>query len=128
MAEDEILVISEQDDFKIVVVQFQDGLRYKLQHPGTRTYLKWKQSLVDLNTKTMNLEKLVDLAFKYCVFPEEHGFKPTLDTIHHKHLGAWTGLLTRFLNGELESLFPSGEGGANGNGIEGMGENPNPQV
>ncbi len=96
-----ITILNEENDGQIIRVEFVDGRKYKLQHPGNRTYKNWSDQSLKLNKGTISTIYLLEQGFKYCVFPEGHDFKPTIDGVSHKHLGVWESLLFRFLDGSL---------------------------
>ena len=100
----EIPILEDLEDGKYVTIQFVDGKKYKLQHPGVRSYLNWKEKAgrTSIEKKTGGSTYLLDEAFKYCVFPIEHDFKPNLDNLSPKIAGVWEVLLVRFLEGQLE--------------------------
>ncbi|WP_244939864.1 LIC_12613 family protein [Leptospira adleri] len=89
------------DDAKVAQIHFIDGRRYKLQHPGNRKALRWRQESISL-TEGLNQDKLLDKFFKFCVKGVGHGFEPTLDTIEPNHVEVWLHLANRFLKWELE--------------------------
>lgn len=112
---DELIILGDDQDGKIVLIQFVDGKKYKLQHPSVRVYLQWKQDCVDMKTQKLNMVSLLDKCFEHCVFPEGHDYKPSLDNIPPKYAGAWEVLLYRFLEGKLEyNISESERTGANG--------------
>lgn len=96
-----ITILSEENDGQIIRVEFVDGRKYKLQHPGNRTYKNWSDQSLKLNKGIVSTIYLLEQGFKHCVFPEGHDFKPTVDGVSHKHLGVWESLLFRFLDGSL---------------------------
>ncbi|WP_404820593.1 LIC_12613 family protein [Leptospira yasudae] len=89
------------DDAKVAQIHFVDGRRYKLQHPGNRKALRWRQESISL-TEGLNQDKLMDKFFKFCVKPVDHGFEPTLDVIEPNHVEVWLHVANRFLKWELE--------------------------
>ena len=99
-----ILLKSEMDGL-ILEITFVDGKNYKLQHPGNRMAMRWQEECFNLTKGKISQEKLIDKCFEHCVFPIAHDFKPTLDTIKPSHRGVWVSMLTRFLDGNLESSF-----------------------
>ena len=99
---DHPVVIEADDTFEVVVIEFVDGLKYRLQHPGVRTYLKWRDSMIDISEVRYNSVELLENFFEHCCFPEGHDFRPNLDNILPKHLSAWQEVATRFLSGNLE--------------------------
>lgn len=89
------------DDVRVAQIHFVDGRRYKLQHPGNRKALRWRQESISL-TEGLNQDKLLDKFFKFCVKSVGHAFEPTLDTIEPNHVEVWLRLANRFLKWELE--------------------------
>ncbi|EQA54584.1 hypothetical protein LEP1GSC052_1983 [Leptospira kmetyi serovar Malaysia str. Bejo-Iso9] len=89
------------DDAKVAQIHFVDGRRYKLQHPGNRKALRWRQESISL-TEGLNQDKLMDKFFKFCVRPMGHSFEPTLDIIEPNHVEVWLNVANRFLKWELE--------------------------
>lgn len=94
------IVISSDRDGLIVHIEFIDGKKYKLQHPGNRTYLEWQQETFDME-KGLDTISLLDNAFEHCVIPEGHDFKPTVDNVKPADLEVWQKLLRRFLRGDI---------------------------
>ena len=93
-------LLSSERDGQIVYIEFIDGKKYKLQHPGNRTYLEWQQETFDFE-KGLDTIGFLDNAFEHCVIPEGHNFKPTIDNVKPSELEVWQKLLRRFLRGEL---------------------------
>ncbi|MCL8311595.1 hypothetical protein M9Y90_13110 [Leptospira interrogans] len=89
------------NDAKVAQILFVDGKRYKLQHPGNRKALRWRQESISL-TEGLNQDKLLDKFFKFCVKPVEHTFEPTLDVVEPNHVEVWLYIANRFLKWELE--------------------------
>ncbi|EMY78966.1 hypothetical protein LEP1GSC060_0777 [Leptospira weilii serovar Ranarum str. ICFT] len=89
------------DDARVAQIHFVDGRKYKLQHPGNRKALRWRQESISL-TEGLNQDKLLDKFFKFCVSSVGHSFEPTLDTIEPNHVEVWLRLANRFLKWELE--------------------------
>ncbi|MBM9501598.1 hypothetical protein JWG44_15195 [Leptospira sp. 201903071] len=89
------------DDAKVAQIHFVDGRRYKLQHPGNRKALRWRQESISL-TEGLNQDKLLDKFFKFCVKGVGHSFEPTLDAIEPNHVEVWLQIANRFLKWELE--------------------------
>ena len=77
-----------------------NGKIYKFQHPGNRAWLQLQSAMLDINTKTINMEKLIDYCFEHVVLPVS-GARLDLDTIPISELEAWQIVLPRFLRGEL---------------------------
>lgn len=113
----EISVISSERDGLIVTVEFPDGRRYKLQHPGNRTWLEWRQAAVNLQTGAVDMIPLLDKGFEFCVVPIKHDFHPTIDTVKPAELEVWQILLLRFFGGELE-LPADGQAGFQSEALE----------
>lgn len=97
-----VSVLSIERDGLVAIIRFVDGKNYRLQHPGNRTYLEWQKEFFTV-TEGMDVAKFLDKAFEYCVIPEGHTFRPTVDTVKPKELGVWSRVLRRFLDGDLES-------------------------
>ncbi|RHX87304.1 LIC_12613 family protein [Leptospira stimsonii] len=97
----EPILESVDDDAKVAQIHFIDGRRYKLQHPGNRKALRWRQESISL-TEGLNQDKLLDKFFKFCVKGVGHSFEPTLDAIEPNHVEVWLHLANRFLKWELE--------------------------
>ncbi|WP_156781779.1 LIC_12613 family protein [Leptospira tipperaryensis] len=89
------------DDARVAQIHFVDGRKYKLQHPGNRKALRWRQESISL-TEGLNQDKLLDKFFKFCVKGVGHSFEPTLDVIEPNHVEVWLHLANRFLKWELE--------------------------
>ncbi|MBM9576954.1 hypothetical protein JWG45_07285 [Leptospira sp. 201903070] len=89
------------DDARVAQIHFVDGRKYKLQHPGNRKALRWRQESISL-TEGLNQDKLLDKFFKFCVKGVGHSFEPTLDTIEPNHVEVWLQIANRFLKWELE--------------------------
>lgn len=77
---------------------------YTLQHPGNREWLKLQSQMLDINTKTLDMEKLIDYCFENVVIPLV-GNKLDLDTLPVQDLGVWQVLLPQFLRGELDAGY-----------------------
>lgn len=99
------LLLKSEMDGLILEIIFVDGRKYKLQHPGNRIAMRWQEECFNLTKGKISQEKLIDKCFEHCVFPIEHNFKPTLDNIKPIERGVWVSMLTRFLDGNLESSF-----------------------
>lgn len=97
-----ISVLSSEQDGLVSVIRFVDGREYRLQHPGNRIYLDWQREFFSV-TEGVDLAKFLDKAFEYCVIPENHSFKPAVDTVKPKELGVWGRVLRRFLDGDLDA-------------------------
>ncbi|MCH1910649.1 hypothetical protein L9Z41_16865 [Leptospira noguchii] len=95
------ILVEIDDDAKVATIQFVDGRSYKLQHPGNRKALRWRQESISL-TDGLNQDKLLDKFFKFCVKPVSHSFEPTLDNIEPNHVEVWLRMANRFLKWELE--------------------------
>jgi hypothetical protein len=90
---------------KIIETEFA-GKKYKLQHPGARAWVKLRSKLVNIETKRLDMEKLLDYAFEHIVIPLEiqdgEDSQLNLDTIDLKELSHWEKTLPHFMNfGEL---------------------------
>ncbi len=99
-----------EQDGRIAYVRFVDGRNYKIQHPGNRIYLEWQKEYFSLS-EGFDQAKFLDKAFEFCVIPDGHAFKPTLDSVKPREMGVWQRLLRRFLEGDIDALV-SGEKGA----------------
>ncbi|EMM73314.1 hypothetical protein LEP1GSC038_2736 [Leptospira weilii str. 2006001855] len=97
----EPILVDIDDDARVATVQFVDGRNYKLQHPGNRKALRWRQEAISL-TEGLNQDKLLDKFFKFSVKPVGHSFEPTLDNIEPNHVEVWLRIANRFLKWELE--------------------------
>lgn len=106
-----VSVISSERDGLVAVIKFVDGKTYRLQHPGNRTYLEWQKEFFTV-TEGMDVAKFLDKAFEYCVIPEGHTFRPTVDTVKPKELGVWSRVLRRFLDGDLDAPARNSEADA----------------
>lgn len=95
------VILSSEQDGKIINIQFIDGRKYKLQHPGNRTYLEWQQETFDLQ-EGLDTISFLDKAFEHCVIPDGHDFKPTIDDVKPAELEVWQKLLRRFLRGDID--------------------------
>jgi hypothetical protein len=102
------IIISSERDGQIVTIEFVDGRKYRLQHPGNRTYMEWQNQSFDLE-KGLDTITFMDNAFEYCVIPEGHDFRPTIDNVKPAELEVWQKLLRRFLRGDLDSVPEAGE-------------------
>lgn len=94
------VIISSERDGQIVHIEFVDGRKYKLQHPGNRTYLEWQQETFDME-KGLDTISFLDNAFEHCVIPDGHDFKPSIDNVKPAELEVWQKLLRRFLRGDI---------------------------
>ena len=103
------IVLSSEKDGKIVYIQFTDGKKYKIQHPGTRTWMEWTQEMFSLEDGIDNIG-FMETAFEHCVFPVEHKFKPTIDDVKPQELEAWQKFLRRFLRGDVTVPAQAKEG------------------
>lgn len=97
-------ILGERGNGKILLIQFIDELKYKLQHPGNRTKLQWEQECFSLS-EGVDREKLLDYWFENIVIAENHEFQPNLDNVSPKELETWEVLLRRFLGGELNTFI-----------------------
>ncbi|WP_061233753.1 LIC_12613 family protein [Leptospira interrogans] len=97
----EPILVEIDDDARVATIQFVDGRSYKLQHPGNRKALRWRQEAISL-TEGLNQDKLLDKFFKFSVKPFGHSFEPTLDNIEPNHVEVWLRIANRFLKWELE--------------------------
>ena len=95
------VILSSEQDGKIIRIQFIDGKNYKLQHPGNRTYLEWQQETFDLQ-EGLDTISFLDKVFEHCVIPDGHDFKPTIDDVKPAELEVWQRLLRRFLRGDID--------------------------
>jgi hypothetical protein len=96
---DSIVVKKVSQDGKIAYITFVDGRDYKLQHPGNRVYMEWEQEFVTMTG--INMTQFMDKAFEYCVVPDNHAFKPSIDNIKPREVGAWQKVLRQFLGGDF---------------------------
>ena len=94
------VILSSEQDGRIIHIQFIDGKKYKLQHPGNRTYMEWQQESFDMESG-LNTVGFMDNAFEHCVIPDGHDFKPTIDNVKPAELEVWQKLLRRFLRGGI---------------------------
>ena len=85
--------------------------KYKLQHPGTREWLKLKQKMrrIDASNKSVSVELdtvlVLDYFFEHCCFPEV-GEKLSIDTVSPKDCEeVWEPVSLLFLRGELGNEF-----------------------
>ncbi|EMN92518.1 hypothetical protein, partial [Leptospira weilii] len=62
----EPILVDIDDDARVATIQFVDGRNYKLQHPGNRKALRWRQEAISL-TEGLNQDKLLDKFFKFSV-------------------------------------------------------------
>ena len=97
------VITAIDDNGKIAYIRFIDGKNYKLQHPGNRMYLQWQKDFLSI-AEGIDQEKFLDKAFEYCVIPDGHTAKPTVDNVTPKELGVWQRLLRRFLDGSLDGV------------------------
>jgi hypothetical protein len=88
--------------------------KYKLQHPGTREWIKLKKEMREISSKDnkmsleIDTEKVVDYFFEHCCFPEL-GEKLSIDTILPQDFEeVWEPVSLMFLRGELgkEYCYP----------------------
>jgi len=105
----DIKILSSECDGEYVVIEFLDGLKYKLQHPGNETVMLWKEENINLIKGRMNTVNLLKKQFQHCVLPEGHGKAPTIDNVKG-FLGAWQDLLNRFLAWEFATAIPKSKG------------------
>lgn len=85
------------------------GKKYKLQHPGSRAWLKIQQQMINAHG-VLNLEPLFDYAFENVVIPEGNHPQLTLDDLNPWEMEAWGKILPPFLRGEKFSK-PGKSGG-----------------
>jgi hypothetical protein len=97
------IITAMDENGKIAYVRFIDGKKYKLQHPGNRIWLDWQKDFFSI-ADGIDQAKFLEKAFEYCVIPDGHDFKPSIDDVKPKELGVWQRLLRRFLDGTLEDL------------------------
>lgn len=97
----EPILLSVDDDLGVAIIHFVDGRKYKLQHPGNRKALQWRQKSVSL-TDGITQDTLLDNFFQFCVIPEGHDIQPNLDKIRPNEVEVWLRICNRFLRGELE--------------------------
>lgn len=111
MAREPINQVTAVSDLNTTVTVF--GKKYKLQHPGTRAWMRLQRQFRLLSTDgvskgvniDLDMEKVLDYFFENCCFPEI-GDKLSLDTILPSQLEVWTHVSTVFLGGDLG---PGGE-------------------
>lgn len=96
-----ITILSDEQDGKIVLIKFVDGKKYKLQHPGVRTYYRWKEEAIRIGSGKMSFSYIFEQALKHCVFAEDHNFKPDMDNLSPRNAGLWDEILRQFLDGTL---------------------------
>lgn len=113
----EVVVLEYHDDGKVILIRFVDGKKYKLQHPGNRTYLEWQKEFFSL-TEGIDQAKFLDKAFEYCVIPEGHESRPTVDDVKPAELGVWSTLLRRFCDGKLHAMVERPEKATKGKRAE----------
>ncbi len=89
-----------QDNGKIVRVEFPDGGKFKLQHPGNRAKLELESRYFN-PTQGIDRAVFLDYCFENCVIAEK-GEPPTVDNVTPKILEVWQRLLRRFLDGDIE--------------------------
>jgi hypothetical protein len=94
------------------------GKKYKLQHPGTRAWMRLKRDMVTASSNSskgfdvkLDPEKVLDYFFEHVCFPEI-GEKLSIDTILPSQLEVWTQVSNVFLGGELGQggEYPEPEG------------------
>lgn len=118
------IIIDEDQDGKIVIIEFVDGRIYKLQHPGNRIKLRWEKEYYN-PVSGIDQEMFLDKAFEHCVIPEGHDFKPSIDNQKSKELEVWQRTLRRFLNGDLETMLAGRkESGSTETASSGRGKKP----
>jgi len=86
------------------LIQFIDGKKYLLRHPGNREVKRWRSGVVQIKGKgevTIDTTHIADMFFKHCVQPHGHNFYPTLDDILPGHVNAWDEIREEFLEGNL---------------------------
>jgi hypothetical protein len=96
------IVLSSESDGRIILIEFIDGRKYKIQHPGNRTWMEWQQEMFDLENGINNIGFL-DNVFEHCVIPEGHTFKPDIDNVKPRELEVWQKFLRNFLRGEIHA-------------------------
>jgi len=94
------IILSSEKDGRIVYIEFVDGKKYKVQHPGNREHLQWQQETFDFENG-LDTVSFMDKAFDHCIIPEGHNFKPTIDNVTPQELGVWQKFLRQFLKGEI---------------------------
>ncbi|HPA70771.1 MAG TPA: hypothetical protein PKY31_00790 [Spirochaetota bacterium] len=114
-----VTIIGIEKDGKIVVIKFIDGKKYRLQHPGNRTYLAWQKEFFSV-VEGMDMALFLDKAFEHCVIPEGHDFKPTVDDVKPKELEVWGRMLRRFLGGDLDTMVAAVGETSEGSGDPGV--------
>lgn len=113
-----ITIIGIENDGKVVIIEFVDGRKYRLQHPGNRTHLQWQKEYFSV-TEGFDQAKFLDNAFEYCVIPEGHEFRPTIDNIKPKELEVWGRMLRRFFVGDIDSMVAPNRQRSGGSGDTG---------
>jgi len=101
-----IKVTENINNGQVIKLEFVDGRKYKLQHPGNRKKLQWEKEYIN-PVSGIDQERFFDLCFEHCVIPEGHDFKPTVDNVQTADLEVWGSVLRRFLGGHLNE--PIGE-------------------
>ncbi len=80
-------------------------LRYRLQHPGTREWVKLQQTIMNMQTRTVDLVALMDYCFEHVVHPHGHDFQPNLDEISPAEAEVWGKIFLPFLRGDSVAKF-----------------------
>jgi len=98
------IVLSSERDGRIIHIEFIDGRKYKLQHPGNRTYLEWQEEMYNFSESKIDTITFLTNAFEHCVIPEGHDFKPAIDNdgVTPHELEVWQKVLRQFLRGEID--------------------------
>lgn len=95
------IITGESSNGQMIHIDFIDGKKYKLLHPGNRTKLAWEKETMNIATG-IDREKYLDYAFEHCVISDGHDFKPGVDNVTPKELEVWEKLLRRFLDGDIQ--------------------------
>lgn len=101
ISDENIKVLSDEDEGMKIKIEFIDGKDYLLVHPGNRTHADWIKNAFKANTGEINATYLADQFFEHCVSPIGHNFRPTLDNLSPKKAGIWSVILSRFLEGKF---------------------------
>jgi len=107
------IIESSIDDGKDVIIRFTDGLKYRLQHPGNRQVLQWEKEHYSITTG-FDEESMLDKFFEHCVFPEDHGNRPTLESISPADVKTWSKLMHKFFSGDIQVILANSTDHASG--------------
>jgi len=96
------VILSSEKDGKIIYIEFVDGKKYKLQHPGNLMYIEWQKEYYN-PTDGIDMAILLNKGFQYVVIPVGHDFQPSIEDIKPNEVEAWAITLGRFLSGKLDA-------------------------